>query len=121
QVSGFPSPISVGGYGYFSVTAYDPYGNLATNYAGTVHFTSSDGHAVLPADYTFTPYDYGTAYFSATLNTAGPQSLTVRDAANLAATGSQTGVHVNPLATVTGPGGGLRSQTLTFTLGATSG
>jgi hypothetical protein len=122
QVSDFPSPAFVGyQYGSFSVTAYDAYGNLAYNYTGTVHFTSSDGHAVLPADYTFTPYNYGTAYFSATLNTAGPQSLTVRDAANPAATGSQTGIHVNPLATLTGQDGGLRNQSLTLTLGATSG
>src|SRR5262249_26115582 len=27
QVSGFPSPVSVGNYGYFTVTAYDAYGN----------------------------------------------------------------------------------------------
>jgi hypothetical protein len=121
QVGGFPSPVSVGDYGYIAVTAYDAYGNLASNYAGTVHFISSDGHASLPADYTFAPYNYGTAYFSAILNTAGPQSLTVSDAANPDATGSQMGIHVNPLAAVTGPDGGLLNQTLTFTLGATSG
>jgi Ca2+-binding RTX toxin-like protein len=121
QVGGFPSPVSVGDQCNFSITAYDAYGNLATNYAGTVHFSSSDGQASLPADYPFTAYDYGTAYFSAVLNTAGPQSLTVRDAANPAATGSQAGIHVNPLATMTGPDGGLRNQTLPFTLGATSG
>jgi hypothetical protein len=121
QVSGFPSLVSVGDSGYFGVTAYDAYGNLASNYAGTVHFSSSDGHAVLPADYTFTPSDHGTAYFSAGLSTAGPQSLTVRDAANPAATGSQAGVHVNPLATVAGSDGGVHNQALAFTLGATSG
>jgi Ca2+-binding RTX toxin-like protein len=121
QVGGFPSPVSIGDSGYFSVTAYDAYGNLASNYAGTVHFASSDGHAVLPADYTFTAYNYGTAYFSGNLNTAGPQSLTVNDTANPAATGSQAGIHINPLATVAGPNGGLRDRALTFTLGATSG
>jgi Ca2+-binding RTX toxin-like protein len=72
-------------------------------------------------DYMFTPYDYGTAYLSAILNTAGTESLTVRDIANSAATGSQTGIHVNPLATVAGPDAGLINQTLTFALGATSG
>jgi hypothetical protein len=120
QVSGFPSPIYVGNSGSFSVTAYDAYGNVATNYAGTVHFTSSDAQASLPADYVFTASNYGTAYASAILNTAGPQSLTVSDKANPAATGSQTGIHVNPLATVAGPDGGLSNQALTFTLGATS-
>jgi hypothetical protein len=121
QVGGFPSSVSVGDHGNFTVTAYDACGNLASNYTGTVHFTSSDGHASLPADYTFTEDNYGTAYFSAILNTAGPQSLTVSDTSNPAVTGAQTGIHVNPLATVTGPNAGLRNQTLTFTLGATSG
>ena len=36
-----------------TVTAVDAYGNVATGYTGTVHFTSSDGQAVLPANYTF--------------------------------------------------------------------
>jgi hypothetical protein len=121
QVNNFPSPLFVGDSGSFAVSAYDLYGNLATGYAGTVHFTSSDGQAGLPADYTFTTFDNGTAYFIATLNTAGPQSLTVRDVANPTATGSQTGLHVNPLATVAGPSGGVRNQALTLTLGATSG
>src|SRR5262249_18005155 len=64
QVSGFPPPAFVGyQYGSFSVTAYDAYGNLASNYTGTIHFTSSDGHAGLPDDYTFTPSNYGSASF----------------------------------------------------------
>jgi hypothetical protein len=122
HVGGFPSPVSVGDSGGFSVAAYDAFGNLVTDYAGTVHFTSSDGQPGLPADYTFTPgYNYGTGYFTATLRTAGPQSITATDKANAAVTGSQTGIHVNPLASITGPNGGLRNQSLTFTLGATSG
>ena len=40
-----------------TVTALDQYGNVATGYTGTVHFTSSDGQAVLPANYTFTAGD----------------------------------------------------------------
>jgi hypothetical protein len=76
----------------------------------------------MPADYTFTPgYVYGVAFFSATLRTAGPQSITVTDAADPGVTGSQGGVRVNPNATITGPNAGLRNQALTFTLGATSG
>jgi hypothetical protein len=121
QVTYFPSPVSVGDYGYFAVSPYDDYDNPATNYAGTVHFTSSDGHASLPDDYAFTGSENGTAYFSAALNTAGPQSLTVSDEAHPAATGSQTGIRVNPVATVSGPDGGLTNQALTLTLGASSG
>src|SRR5207244_139238 len=47
-VAGFSSPVTAGTAGSFSVTAKDPYGNTATGYAGTVHFTSSDGQASLP-------------------------------------------------------------------------
>ncbi len=37
----------------FTVALKDPYGNVATNYAGTVAFTSTDAKAALPAAYTF--------------------------------------------------------------------
>ena len=33
-----------------TLTAKDAFGNTATGYNGTVHFTSTDGQAVLPAD-----------------------------------------------------------------------
>ena len=41
-VAGFPSPDTAGVASNFTVTAYDPYGNIATGYTGTVHFTSTD-------------------------------------------------------------------------------
>src|SRR5262249_18099642 len=121
QVIGVPSPIFVGDSEAFTVTAFDTYGNVVINYVGTVHFTSSDGNAALPSDFRFTAYDYGTAYVSAVLNTAGSQSITVRDTANSLVSGSQTGIHVNPLVTVSGQDGGLSNQSFTLTLGATSG
>src|SRR5262249_17447022 len=62
-----------------------------------VHFTSGDAQAVLPGNYTFTAADAGTHAFSATLKTAGTQSLTATDTANAALTGSQS-VTVNPAA-----------------------
>ena len=43
----------------FTVTAYDAYGNVATGYAGTVRFLSSDSQAILPANYTFNAADAG--------------------------------------------------------------
>jgi len=52
----------------FTVRAVDASGNTATTYTGTVHFSSSDGGAVLPGDYTFTGGDAGVASFSATLH-----------------------------------------------------
>jgi CSLREA domain-containing protein len=95
-LSGFPSPTTAGAAGSFTVTAKDAYGNVATGYTGTVHFSSSDGQAVLPGDETLTN---GVGTFSATLKTAGAQSLTVTDAANGSIKGSQTGIIVNPAAT----------------------
>ena len=41
------------------MTAQDPYGNTASGYTGTVHFTSSDGAATLPGNYTFVVGDAG--------------------------------------------------------------
>jgi len=68
----------------FDVTAtlYDRFGNVASDYRGTVHFSSSDLLAQLPADYTFTSVDAGKHVFSVTLVTPPSQTLTVTDAAN---------------------------------------
>jgi Bacterial Ig-like domain (group 3) len=59
-------------------------------YTGTVHFTSSDTAAALPADYTFTAVDAGFHHFVATLNTSGQQTVTVTDARLSGFTGSST-------------------------------
>jgi len=87
-VSGFPNPDTAGTAGNFTVTAYDPYGNVATGYAGTVHFTSTDPQASLPLNYLFTAADAGKHTFSATLKTAGTQSITATDAASARITGT---------------------------------
>src|SRR5207237_1108929 len=96
-VSGFPSPNQAGVAGTVTLTAVDVYGNMATGYNGTIHFTSSDGQAVLPADYTFTAGDNGVHRFSATLKTAGSQSLTATDSATNSITGTQP-ITVQPAA-----------------------
>jgi hypothetical protein len=96
-VDGFPSPVSAGVAGSFTVTAQDAYGNRATGYTGTVRFTSSDPKATLPGDYTFTAADAGIRSFIAVLRTAGTRSLTATDAANAAVAGAQS-VTVNPAA-----------------------
>jgi hypothetical protein len=73
-----------------TVTLYDASNNVATGYAGTVRFTSSDAQAVLPADYTFTGADAGTHHFSVTLKTVGSQTVTATDTVTSSLTGSQT-------------------------------
>jgi hypothetical protein len=60
----------------FTVTALDPFGNAVPQFAGTVHLTSSDGAAILPANRAISG---GTGIFSATLMTPGNQTLTVAD------------------------------------------
>jgi streptogramin lyase len=61
------------------VEALDAYGNAATGYTGTVHFTSSDPLAQLPADYTFTASDQGVHSFNVSFGTIGSEQLTVSD------------------------------------------
>jgi N-acetylneuraminic acid mutarotase len=73
-VSGFP-PITAGVPATFTVTAEDALGHTVSNYAGTVSFAAS-GTANLPAPATLTN---GTGTFTATLLTAGLQSLAVSD------------------------------------------
>ena len=94
-LSGFPTSITQGTAGGFTVTARDPYGNVATGYTGTVHFSSSDPLASLPADYTFTAADLGAHAFSATLNTVGAESLTATDTLTAGITGAEMGILVN--------------------------
>jgi sugar lactone lactonase YvrE len=93
-LSGFPSATTAGAAQSLKLTALDAYGNIATGYTGTVHFTSSDAQAVLPADYSFTTADAGAHTFSASLCTAGNQSLTATDTATSTLTASETGISV---------------------------
>ena len=83
-----------------TVTAQDQYFNTATTYSGTVQFTSTDGQAVLPADYTFVPADKGVHTFSGViLGTVGVQSITATDAddAGIVGTTPDVTVSVGPL------------------------
>jgi hypothetical protein len=97
-VTGFTSPITAGTQGTVTVTAEDASGNTATDYRGTVHLTSSDTQAGLPANYAFTAADNGVHTFNVTLTTAGTQSITATDAATGSITGSQSGITVTPAA-----------------------
>jgi hypothetical protein len=97
-VGGFDSPTIAGHVHTFTVTAQDQYGNTITNYAGTVHFTSTDLQAVLPDDYTFTANDRGSQTFGAALKTAGTQSLIATDVGNSSLLGKQAGIVVKAAA-----------------------
>jgi len=94
-VTGFPSPVVAGTANSLIVTAKDAYGNVATGYRGTVHFTSSDSAATLPANYTFTTGDAGAHGFSATLRTASSNaSITATDTTTSSITGTEAPITV---------------------------
>src|SRR5581483_6605121 len=71
-----PSSATAGAAFNFTVTAQDQFNNTATGYGGTVHFSSTDGAAILPANSTLSN---GTGTFNATLDTAGNQTITATD------------------------------------------
>ena len=87
-----PATASTGGAFNFTVTAQDQFNNTATSFGDAVHFTSSDGAASLPADTTLAN---GTGTFSATLNTAGSQTITTTDTANSSITGTSSAITVS--------------------------
>jgi hypothetical protein len=103
QVAGLPSAVVSGDIGGFTVIAKDPYGNVATGYRGTVHFTSSDPNADLPPDYTFTAADAGSHGFGAELYTVGPDTLTATDTGTTGLSVTQSVVVTPASFTVSGP------------------
>jgi hypothetical protein len=82
----------------FTVTVLDASNATATGYTGNVHFTSSDGNAVLPANSTLTN---GVGTFPATLNTVGNQTITATDTVTATITGTSGMVNVSTAAGAT--------------------
>jgi hypothetical protein len=76
---GVPPGSTAGAAFNFTVTARDSSNNVAQGYRGTVHFTSTDGQATLPGDYTFQAADNGVHTFTAILRTAARQTITLQD------------------------------------------
>ena len=78
-----------------TVVAKDAFGNVATGYLGTVHFTSTDGAATLPSNYAFVAGDSGSHTFSVTLNTTGSRTVTATDTVTATITGTTAAITVN--------------------------
>lgn len=99
----------------FSVSARDASNNLVSTYSGTVHFTSSDPAAVLPANSTLAN---GAGTFSASLNTVGTQTISASDTVTTFVTGMAS-IKVAKLTTTTGltakPNPAALGQLVTFT------
>jgi hypothetical protein len=100
QVTGIPTPIPAHLASDVMVTVIDPYGNVVTGYGGTVHFTSSDALATLPADATVSG---GTHTFvsGVIFHTGGTQSVTATDTVTPSVTGTENGIAVTTTGVLT--------------------
>jgi len=86
--TGYPESITAGDPfpNVITISAYDAFRNIKTNYTGTIYFASTDPQAQLTYfsgnPYTFVPGDLGVRNFpnvAFQLRTAGAQKITVRD------------------------------------------
>jgi len=89
-----PASATAGSSFSVTATAKDAYGNRAAGYTGTIHFTSGDGQAVLPANYTFKAGDAGSHTFSVTLKKSGSQTVTATDTVTGSITGASGAISV---------------------------
>jgi hypothetical protein len=85
-----PASVMAGKPFDLTVVALDRWGNVASTYTGTVHFSSSDLFAQLPDDTAFTGDGAGAHTFSVALLTAGQQEIEVVDTALPFGSGSVT-------------------------------
>jgi hypothetical protein len=76
------------------VTALDSSNNPAVGYSGTVHLTSTDARAQLPSDSTLVS---GSKVFTATLTSAGSQTVTATDTATSSISGNSNSITVGVL------------------------
>lgn len=95
-LSGFSTTTTAGTAQNLTVTVLNPNGTVDTGYTGTVHFTSTDPQASLPANYTFTAANAGAHTFSFTLKTAGTQSVSVTDTSTATLFAQTPSIEVNP-------------------------
>ncbi|MBZ4421802.1 Ig-like domain-containing protein [Myxococcus sp. RHSTA-1-4] len=118
RVARVPGPVVAGQGNLFVVSAYDRFGNLKTDYTGTVETTTTDPNPGLLESHTYTELDRGAYTLQATLRTAGPQTLTFTDAAaGVFATDAVTVDAAEPVRLVflSAPASGSVRQTLSQT------
>ena len=88
------TPVTAGTPFTFTVKALDAMGAVVPTYAGTVHITTSDTAAKLPADATLVQ---GVGTFTVTFNTTGNQTITASDTVGDASSGISPAVSVKPI------------------------
>lgn len=84
-----------------TVSVRDAYGNVATGYRGTLHFSSTDDRAILPGDYAFTEQDGGAHTFAVTFINASSHEITISDPTKPSITYFQRDIAVSPAALAT--------------------
>ena len=92
SITACPTAVNIGVSFHCTLTAQDASNNVTSGYTGTVHFSSKDTQAVLPANSTLSA---GTSSFSASLSSPGPQTITATDTVYPSITGTSTSINVN--------------------------
>ena len=122
RLTGVPAQVTVDVPTTVTATLRDAFGNVVTNYAGTLHFVLTDLAAPPIADVTFTPAMLGTADVSIVFFSDGDQSILVNDTAAAAlATSAPTHVNHGPAAAYSLsplPAGSLAGEPLPLTIKA---
>ena len=91
----FPTTTATAGTPFtFTVKALDAMGAVVPTYTGTVHITTSDTAAKLPADAVLAQ---GVGTFKVTFNTTGNQTITASDTVGDASSGISPAVSVKPI------------------------
>jgi YVTN family beta-propeller protein len=91
----FPTTTATAGTPFtFTVNALDGMGAVVPTYTGTVHITTSDTAAKLPADAVLAQ---GVGAFTVTFNTTGNQTITASDTVGDASSGISPAVSVKPI------------------------
>lgn len=110
-VTGITDPTNVGVPSSVTVQVVDYVGASAPDFRGVVTFTSTDGAATLPTDYTFTSADFGRHTFTngVVFGTEGEWSVTATETDDASVTGSQENITVGP------PAAGIVSQIVFLT------
>jgi hypothetical protein len=97
-VLALPGQVTPGQPTAVTVYAEDSSNGIDPTYRGTIHFSSSDPRATLPADYTFTGGDAGAHTFSVTFQSTQAQALRATDTRNASIFG-ETDVQSGAIAT----------------------
>src|SRR5205085_2607785 len=99
--------VAAGQASSITVTALSKAAKRSSRYQGAVHFSSTDGRAGLPRDYTFTAGDKGVHTFGVVPKTPGRQTVKVADKTHRSVSGAATllvsNVQVLGIAPASGP------------------